>query len=301
MDAALAPVARGLRGELYIAGDGLAQGYLGRPGLSAERFVPDPFGPAGTRMYRTGDLVRYLVDGRVQYLGRIDAQVKLRGFRIELGEIEAALRGIDGIAQAAASTFTSDDGERYITAYIVTREEQDHVVDTEVLRAALAGVLPEYMIPSALVRLDALPLTPNGKVDYKALPAPDFNQNLHAYVAPRNLDERWLAALWAEILRVDRVGMGDNFFSLGGHSLSAMRMLARVRERLAIDVPLQSLFDAPVLGHWCERIGALRDEARETEDVHDPASAAVLARVLAMSDEEVASELNRLRQSLHEA
>ncbi|MEX1830137.1 phosphopantetheine-binding protein, partial [Luteibacter sp. CQ10] len=259
------------------------------------------FGPPGARMYRTGDLVRYLADGRVQYLGRIDAQVKLRGFRIEPGEIEAALRGIDGIAQAAATTFTSDDGERYIAAYVVTRGEQDHVVDPEGLRAALAGALPEYMIPSAFVRLDALPLTPNGKVDYRSLPAPDFNERPHEHVAPRNLDERWLATLWAETLRVDRVGMTDNFFGLGGHSLSAMRMLARVRERLAIDVPLQSLFDAPVLGQWCERIGALRDATQATQDAHDPASAAVLARVLAMSDEEVASELNRLRHSPHEA
>jgi aryl carrier-like protein len=283
---------------LYIGGDGLARGYLNRPGLTAERFIANPFGAAGSRLYRTGDVARHLADGRVQYLGRSDSQVKIRGFRIELGEIEAALRGCAGVQQAAATTFANDAGERYIAAYAVAAAGATLVADT--LRAALVVALPDYMLPSAFVVLEALPLTPNNKVDYKALPKPDFNRPAGVYVAPRNLDEQWLTKLWQEVLHVERVGIADNFLELGGHSLNAMKVVAKVRQRLGVDVTLHSLFEAPTLAQWWETLRSQR-RSETSEQAHDVQTSALLEKVGAMSDEEVALALKELRKPLHEA
>jgi polyketide synthase PksJ len=297
LDEDLSPVGIGVRGELYIAGDGVARGYLDRPGLTAERFVADPFGAPGTRMYRTGDQVRYLADGRVQYLGRRDAQVKIRGFRIELGEIEAALRACEGVRQAAATTFANDDGDAYIAAYVVPYD--DGAPDVLILRQRLAAVLPEYMLPAAFVVVDALPLTPNNKVAYKDLPKPDFNLRARPYTAPRNLDEQWLARQWQQILTIEKVGIHDNFFELGGHSLAAMQVVARLRRRFGIEVDLQMLFDAPTVAQLIEAMRAGGGQAPK-DAPGDAEVTALLDRLRAMSDEEVAKALQELRLSRHE-
>jgi aryl carrier-like protein len=288
LDEGLQPVPRGVRGELYIGGAGVARGYLNRPDLTAERFIADPFGAAGGRLYRTGDLARYLADGRVQYLGRRDSQVKIRGFRIELAEIEAVLRVCDGVQLAAVTTFVSAEGERYIAAYIVPAPAG--APPFEELRRSLASVLPDYMLPATFVQLDALPLTPNNKVDYASLPKPDFNRAARTYIAPRNLDEHWLARLWQETLQIERVGVTDDFFELGGHSLAAMKLIARARERFGVDIKLQSLFDTPNIAQWSESLRALRPPAAQSPARHEQ-TAAILARIRAMSDEEVANAL----------
>ncbi|UXA57321.1 non-ribosomal peptide synthase/polyketide synthase [Xanthomonas prunicola] len=234
----------GVAGELYIAGPQLARGYLGRPDLTAERFVPDPFAEQpGQRMYRSGDLARWRADGNLQYLGRNDDQIKLRGFRIEPGEIEAVLRGCDGVREAAVVLRTHGDDKR-LFAYLVG----DAVLSAERLRAALAMRLPDYMIPAAYVQLDTLPLTPNGKLDRRALPAPDADAlAVQEYAPPAGELETLLATLWSELLGVERVGRHDTFFALGGHSLLAVRLISRIRSSLGIELPLATLFAQPCL------------------------------------------------------
>ena len=240
----VAPI--GVPGELCIAGVQVGRGYLARPGLSAEKFVPDPFSPQpGARMYRTGDLARWTAEGVLEYLGRIDHQVKLRGFRIELGEIEAALAAHASVREALVIVREDAPGDRRLAAYVVPADGE-RGVDLEELRTSLRERLPDYMVPGAWVVLAALPLTPNGKVDRKALPKPDA-ESAEAYVAPRTPAEEILAGVWAELLRVERVGAGDNFFDLGGHSLLATRLTSRVREAFGVELPLRAVFEAPVL------------------------------------------------------
>ncbi|MFD5086391.1 non-ribosomal peptide synthase/polyketide synthase [Kitasatospora sp. NPDC058406] len=239
LDAGLRPVPAGVAGELYIAGDGVARGYLGRPALTAERFVADPHGAPGTRMYRTGDLARWTADGQVEYLGRLDHQVKIRGFRIELGEIEAELAGVDGVTQAVATVREDRPGDRRVVGYVTGTTGPDEV------RRVLAQRLPAHLVPSAVVVLEAFPLNPNGKLDRKALPAPAAEAGAGPGRAARGLPEELLCDLFAEVLGVDRVGVQDDFFALGGHSLLATRLVSRIRTAFGAELGVRALFDAP--------------------------------------------------------
>ncbi|HLM67102.1 MAG TPA: amino acid adenylation domain-containing protein, partial [Longimicrobium sp.] len=248
-DPNLRPLPIGVPGELYVGGAGVARGYLNRPELTAQRFIESPFGD-GT-LYRTGDRVRWLADGTLDYMGRLDEQVKIRGFRIELGEIESALLSHAGIREVAAIV-REDAGEKRIVAYLVGQ------ADAESLRTHLRRHLPEYMVPSAFVAVDALPLTPNGKLDRKALPAPEFATDEDAYVAPRTQAEEVLAGIIGELLRVDRVGAHDDFFALGGHSLLATRVVSRIREVFGVEMPLRALFEGPSVAELAERVEAIR-------------------------------------------
>jgi amino acid adenylation domain-containing protein/non-ribosomal peptide synthase protein (TIGR01720 family) len=228
LDERMEPVPVGVRGELYIGGAGVGRGYLSRPELTAEKFLPHPFSTEpGARLYRTGDIARYLEDGNIEYLGRIDEQVKVRGYRIELGEIEAVLKQHSGVGEAVVAVREDDLGERRLVAYIVAADGQ-HLASAD-LRSYLQERLPAYMIPSAFVQLDALPLTPNGKVDRRALPAPErsLRDAQDSYVAPRTPTEELLTSIWSEVLRAERVGVNDNFFELGGDSILSVQIVAR--------------------------------------------------------------------------
>ncbi|WP_143068124.1 condensation domain-containing protein, partial [Duganella sp. CF517] len=238
-----------------VAGDGLARGYLGRPGLSAERFIADPFGADGERLYRTGDLVRWNQDGQLEYLGRIDHQVKIRGFRIELGEIEAQLLAQADVREAVVLALDGPAGARLV-GYVSAQAGQTLVAAE--LREKLGETLPDYMVPSAIVVMDALPINANGKVDRKALPEPGF-ESAGQYEAPQGDTEVALAAIWADILGIERVGRHDNFFELGGHSLLALSVLERMRAR-GMAVQVRTLFQQPVLAAFAQSVA--RDEDR---------------------------------------
>jgi pristinamycin I synthase-3/4 len=267
LDHCLEPRPEGVAGDLYIAGEALARGYLKRPGLTSERFVADPFSGSASRMYRTGDLARWQHDGTLEFLGRGDHQIKLRGFRIELGEIEAVLKSQPGIAHAAVIVREDGASGKELVAYLVPSGEE--IPDSSILRRDLSTRLPDYMVPSAFVSLPALPLTPNGKLDRRALPAPD--RKTESYRAPRTPEEEILCDIFAEVLSVDRVGVDDNFFVLGGHSLTATRLVSQIRAKMEIDVPLKLLFEAPSVaqlaphlrGAHKARIPLLRQERPE--------------------------------------
>ncbi|WP_338927323.1 non-ribosomal peptide synthase/polyketide synthase (plasmid) [Mycetohabitans endofungorum] len=256
LDAHGQPVPLGAVGELYIGGAGVARGYLNRPALTAERFVPDPFSDdANARLYKTGDLARYLPDGNLEFVGRNDDQIKLRGFRIEPGEIEACLTAHPQVRDAVVLA-TGEGSAKRLVAY-VQAEADEHLAST--LRAQVAASLPEYMVPSAFMRLDAWPLTPNGKLDRRALPAPDDAALAHqAYEAPQGELETTLAAIWAELLGVERVGRHDSFFALGGHSLLAVQFIERLRRR-GLSVSVRLLFEAPTLSALAQTLGQRRD------------------------------------------
>jgi amino acid adenylation domain-containing protein len=265
------PVPIGVVGELHIGGRGVARGYHGRPALTASKFVPDPFGDTqGARLYATGDLARYRSDGRLEFLGRADHQVKVRGFRIELGEIEAALLALDTVRAAVVTTIGTDQDVRLV-AYVEGTAEPE----------ALRRTLPEYMVPAVIMSLDTLPLTPNGKLDRRALPAPDFASR-SAHVPPRDPVEEVLIGIWEEVLTTSQLGVRDDFFRVGGHSLLAAKVLARVREAFAIDVPIFRMFAAPTV----EGIAAVLIEL-QTEPEQVATIAAMRVQVASLSDDEV--------------
>nr|ARU08074.1 MlcL [uncultured bacterium] len=268
LDSALRPVPHGVAGELYLAGDGLARGYHDRSGLTAERFIADPFGRPGTRMYRTGDLVRRGQDGNIEFIGRVDDQVKIRGFRIELGEITSALAQHAAVAEAAVVVRADRADDPRLVGYFVPANGS---IDLAGLRKHLAELLPGHMVPSALVPLDALPMTTNGKLDRKALPAPE-GRLVSGGRAPRSPHEELLCELFADVLDVARVGIDDSFFALGGHSLLATRLVSRIRSALGIEVSIRQLFETPTVAGLSAALNAA-GQGREAVTAVVPAPA----------------------------
>ena len=257
LDEKLQLVPIGVRGELYIGGDGLAKGYLNRPDLTDEKFIPNPFSNEhGSRLCKTGDLACYLPDGNIEFLGRIDHQVKIRGFRIELGEIEAAISQHPAVKETAVIAREDIPSHKSLAAYIVSFQP----LTSNDLRNFLKEKLPDYMIPAAFIMLDALPLTPNGKIDSCALPAPDAStlSRETPFIPPRTPTEKTLAAIWAEVLGVQQIGINDNFFTLGGHSLIATQIISRLREAFKIELPLHHLFEAPTIATLSKAIETAR-------------------------------------------
>ncbi|WP_224362170.1 non-ribosomal peptide synthetase [Hyalangium versicolor] len=297
LDDSLRPTPPGVPGQLFIAGPGLARGYLSLPALTAERFLPDPFSSSpGSRLYRTGDLVRFLPHGSLEFLGRIDSQVKLRGFRIELGEIEAALSSHPSVREAAVSLREDSPGNPLLAAYLVLQPE--HSLEPQTLRSFLARSLPEHMLPSVFVSLDALPLSSSGKLDRKALPPPSLDASSIAQPdsAPRNDIEQFLVDLWHELLPAPNIGIHDDFFELGGHSLLATQVLARIYDEFQFELPLREIFDAPTIANLAALIEqALADQA-------DPAELEqMLSSIEDMPEEEAQSQLSPpARKASHE-
>jgi amino acid adenylation domain-containing protein len=268
LDARLEPVATGAPGELYIGGASLTRGYLNRPELTAEKLVPHPFSTEpGARLYRTGDLARYAADGQIEFLGRVDQQVKIRGFRIELEEIEAVLAEHASVQEAVVLVREDDVSDKRLVAYLVAKHEPPSSAE---LRAYLKHRLPDYMIPSAFLSLNALPLNASGKIDRRALPAPDFTDAVagRALIAPRSSVEHLLAKVWCEVLEVEHVSVDDNFFELGGHSLLMAQVMSRLRDSLQLEIPLRTFLAAPTISDLAEAIEiAARAERVDVEKI----------------------------------
>ncbi|MGO1054910.1 non-ribosomal peptide synthase/polyketide synthase [Crossiella sp. CA198] len=261
LDADLHPVPPGIAGELHLAGAGLARGYLNQPGLTADRFLPDPFGPAGTRMYRTGDVVRWTAEGVLEFVGRADEQVKIRGFRIELGEIEAVLAAQPGVTEAVVLA-RADQGVKRLVAYLVGAD-----LDVAAIKATAADLLPDYMVPAAFLLLDRLPLSRNGKLDRRALPAPDFAALAQTgYVAPRTETEQVLAQVWAEVLGLPRVGAADNFFALGGDSILSIQVVSRARQA-GLGLMPRDLFRAQTIADLAVLVADAQPDTAEQGEV----------------------------------
>ncbi len=263
------PVPVGIPGELHIGGEGLAWGYLNRPELTAERFIPNLFSKhSGDRLYKTGDLARYLTDGSLEFLGRLDHQVKIRGFRIELGEIESVLRQYPSVQEAIVVAQEEQSGKKRLVAYVVPDEGQ--TCNINALHQFLEETIPDYMIPSAFVTLEALPLTPSGKIDRRALPVPTRSGLEESYVAPRTPTEEILAKIWADILGLERIGIHDNFFLLGGHSLLSVKLISQVTKTFQIELPAYCLFELPSIEKLAQAIDKFRRELSETEVYQAP-------------------------------
>jgi amino acid adenylation domain-containing protein len=296
LDRYLNPVPVGVPGELFIGGAGVGRGYLNRPELTAEKFIPDPFGATtGSRLYRSGDLARYLPDGTIDFLGRIDQQVKVRGFRIELGEIEATLLQHPAVNECVVLAREDAAGDVRLVAYVVEEQGNTEIAENRAaeLRAYLQARLPEYMLPSYFVVLDTLPLTENGKVDRRALPAPETaSDRSAAFVAPRTPLEEVVTQLWAEVLNVERIGVHDNFFDLGGHSLLATQIIAQVRDSFQVDLPLRSVFGAPTVASFSAEILQHASAPARVEK-----TAQLLIQIAEMSDTEVETMLVDRSQS----
>ena len=279
LDAALRPVGVGIEGELWLAGVGVARGYLGRPDLTAERFLPDPFsGEPGGTMYRTGDLARWRHDGEIEYLGRLDHQVKIRGVRIELGEIEAELERIEGVTRAVVVDREIGPGDRQLVAYLIAEASAPN---DGALKVLLAARLLEAMVPGRIVRVDALPINANGKLDRSALPSPDTALDaveVSPFSAPVGEIEEALAAIWCELLGIPTVGRDEGFFARGGHSLLSMRLVAAIERRFGVCLPVKTVFESPKLAELAARISqppaALPESAVALTTI--PASAEVI-------------------------
>jgi acyl carrier protein len=280
-------------GELHIAGAGLARGYLHRPDLTAEKFIPDPFSTLpGARLYKTGDLARFLPHGEIEFLGRIDHQVKLRGFRIELGEIDGQLQRHPEVRQAITIVRKNHLQDEYLAAYIVPQQKPPPAADS--LRTFLRTALPDYMIPARFVFLEQMPVSPHGKVDRKALPEPvDESSPREEFVAPRTPMERRMAEIWCQVLGRTTVGIRDNFFELGGHSLLLTRIVARIRDEFQVDLPVAKFFQGPTIEQLVLSVQATQVEKRGWENIN-----AILDNLENMSDDEVEQAL---RQSGPEA
>jgi hypothetical protein len=283
LDAAGHPLPPGLAGELCLGGIGVARGYFRQPELTAEKFAPDPWAlRPGARLYRTGDLARWRDDGSLEFLGRIDFQVKIRGFRIELGDIEAALVALPSVAQAVVAARADDRGGQTLAAYLVVRDAAAPPTPAE-LRTQLSGQLPDYMVPSIWTFLDRLPLTPSGKIDRRALPAPGLTRAAEEFVAPRDPVEETVAGLWREVFQLERVGVHENFFDLGGHSLIAAQVHARLRRIFGGELLLRDLFEAVTVAKLATLLRVREATPGRTEKV-----AQAWLRLQAMTPEEKA-------------
>jgi len=279
------PVPVNALGELYIGGICLARGYWNRPDLTAEKFIPNPFSDEpGARLYRTGDLARYLPGGEIEFLGRIDHQVKIRGFRVELGEVETLLGQHPRVREAVVIAREDVLGDKRLVAYVAAEQSPQHGPSVSELRSHLREKLPDYMVPSAFVMLDELPLTPNGKVDRRALPAPTgARPDMEAdYVAPRTPVERVVAGIWCELLGLQRVGLHDNFFTLGGHSMLATKVVFRLSQALLVDLSLHSLFETPTVDGVVHAVTKIWGSREVVEEV-----AETFLEVAQLSDEEL--------------
>jgi acyl-coenzyme A synthetase/AMP-(fatty) acid ligase/acyl carrier protein len=259
------PVRPGVTGELFIGGVGVGLGYLNRAELTTERFLPDPFsGVSGARLYKSGDLARYRSDGTLEYLGRADDQVKIRGYRVELGEIEAAIAADRRVQACAVLAREDEPGNKHLVGYVVHRDGE--VPDTDELRGVLKETLPDYMIPAQFVYLDSLPLTPNGKVDRRALPAPADTGSGRGG-PPQTETERVIAAIWSELLRKDGIGIDDDFFDLGGQSMTAVGLIGRLRDAFDVNIEIAMLFERPTIAGLSEAIDMLLLASQDLESV----------------------------------
>ncbi len=287
LDDSLQPVPIGIPAQMYIGGVGLARGYLNRPELTAEKFVPNPFSAEpGARLYKTGDIARYLPDGSIDYLGRIDRMVKVRGFRIELSEIESTLREHPAVREAIALAHEDQAGYKKLVAYLVL--EHQNQLSSHQLREYLQENIPDYMIPSIFVFLDAFPLTVNGKIDHRALPqaAQLSDTTKETFVAPRNTIEEMLSTIWSQVLEIERISMDDNFFDLGGHSLLATRMFVQIHDFFQVDLSLRDLFEAPTIVSFARII-----TEKQAQKADDELLDQILAELEQLSDEEARRDL----------
>lgn len=279
LDANLRLLPFGVPGELLIGGVGLARGYCRRPGLTAEKFIPDPFSTqSGARLYRTGDIACYLAGGEIEYLGRLDFQVKIRGFRVELGEIELMLSRHELVRDAVVMLREDVAGEKRLVAYMVGRDGVSLKVDE--VRSFLREHLPEHMIPQSFVWLEELPLSPNGKLDRRQLPSPerDREEGAHGeYVAPQGDAEQIIAGLWREVLQVERVGVRDNFFDLGGHSLQLLQLHGKLREKFQTEISLIELFEYPTVHAQAQRLSEREPSHEDAESRKEHAAQALRA------------------------
>jgi len=277
LDSHRRPVPVGVAGEIYIGGEGLARGYLNQPELTEEKFIEHSFnGETASRLYKTGDRARYLTDGTIEFLGRLDDQVKIRGYRIEPGEIEAALAPHRAVKSAVVMVRQIAPTDKRLVVYVVLHEKAT-VKSTE-LRAYLKDKLPDYMVPTAFVLMDALPLTPNGKLDRARLPVPELADR-GEHVAPRTPVEERLAKIWADLLRLDQVGANDNFFDLGGHSLLATRLASKIKGAFGIELALRTVFERPTLADLSshiEEIGSNKNQHSDFKLAQDQAEVIIM-------------------------